>query len=279
MTSPSLYLELTSKCNLRCPYCFNFSNEGPVRHWTAEKLLTVIQQARKLLVVEELILSGGEVLLHPYWQQIVDYGRSLGLKVSLITNGIAVTEPIISFLRSRQMQVTISLGGTCEEEDAPLRGRNAWLPSVKGLAMLGQSGIRPGLTYIIHRCNLNSAQRAVELAVAHQVAWLRFSLIRKLGRAELHWDSIGLSLTERLLFLQEYTRLKHPPDLDVTVVPDSHLESLTSFFDTSSNELNGFQAHNRTEICLRFDGTVELKDKRWKSWEAFWQEQIRYAHF
>ena len=278
MTIRSLYIELTSKCNLRCPYCFNFSNEGATQQRATEQLLAVILQAHELLGVKELILSGGEVMLHPSWQQVVDYGSSLGLNVSLITNGLAVTESVASFLLERQIQVCVSLGGTCEEEDTPLRGHQAWSRSVRGLALLCRSGLKPGLAYIIHRYNLGSVQRAVELAVEHQVVWLRFSLIRKLGRAKLYWDSIGLSLAERLSFLQEYVQLEHPADLDIILAPDPDLDSLTSFFVASPGEPNKHQEHNLTEVCLRFDGSVDLGNENWESWNAFLQKQMRYAY-
>jgi MoaA/NifB/PqqE/SkfB family radical SAM enzyme len=274
LTIRSLYLELTSKCNLRCPYCFNFSNEGPRQQQATEQLFTVIQQAHELLKIEELVLSGGEVMLHPDWKQVVEYGRSFDLTVSIITNGLAITESVVSFLLEQQVQVCLSLGGTCEEEDAPLRGHYAWFRSVRGLELLSQRGLKPGLAYIIHRNNLGSAQRAVNLASAHQVAWLRFSLIRKLGRAEFYWDSIGLSLTEKLSFLQEYGQLKCPEELDIILAPDPELDRLTPLFVVSPTGTS----NNLTEVCLRFDGSVDLEDHNWRYWDAFLQEQVGSAY-
>jgi MoaA/NifB/PqqE/SkfB family radical SAM enzyme len=269
----SLFLELTSHCNLRCPYCFNHSNEGPVQAFAEETLLRVVQEAREALDTDELILSGGEAILHSAWRHVVDVGIRQGMTVSLITNGIGLTDPVVSFLKERGVEVGVSLAGTSCEEDEPVRGPGAWRRSMRGINSLVAAGINPGLIYTVHRANVGSAQRAVELGVAHRVAWVRFTLIRNLGRAQAHWDRIGLSLTDRLFFLTEYARIECPPGFDANIVPDPDLDSAAPLVRPSDRSRATQDGTGPGEACLRFDGKVYFDNRSWESWPEFLLEQ------
>jgi hypothetical protein len=140
----TLYLELKSRCNLRCPYCFNSSNEGPIRAHTDEALLLILRKAREWPGVGELVLSGGELMLHPSWQWVIDQSRALGLQPALITNGIAMTDPMARFLAERCVHVCVSPGGTNEPEDAPLRGRGRGRGRCEGWLSLATTAFGPG---------------------------------------------------------------------------------------------------------------------------------------
>ncbi|MFS0614348.1 radical SAM protein [Lederbergia ruris] len=267
MPIKSLYLELTSLCNLKCPYCFNYSNELPVKAHKFDDLVKIVKQAKQINPIEEVVFSGGEAILHPSWRNIVEFVKSLDLDVSLITNGIGITPAIVDFLIAHNVKVALSLGGTNKEEDAPLRGLKAWERSIKGLNLLSESGIKPGVIYIIHKENLLSEKRAVDFLTKFDLSWVRFVFVRKIGRASENWDRIGLTLTDKFSFLNSFSKVENNSNIDVSVVPDPDLESL-SIFEGSTQLLED----ENTEVCLKYNGLVTFNDKEWGSWDDFYKD-------
>ena len=87
-----LYLHMTSRCNLRCPYCYNQHNR--FRLWRAsvgsyEQFARVIDEAAAL-GFQEVKLTGGEPLLNKDTLPLGKYARERGLQVNLMTNGTLV---------------------------------------------------------------------------------------------------------------------------------------------------------------------------------------------
>lgn len=82
---------LTSYCNLNCVYCEDFGlrknrhmKDAMLGRDQAKKVLRVIRTA-----TENIILTGGETLLHPDIEELVGYASKLGFKrIALITNGL-----------------------------------------------------------------------------------------------------------------------------------------------------------------------------------------------
>lgn len=74
---------LTSKCNLKCPFCYGPSTEiADIEVESHKKILKGI----KNFGVEKVIFAGGEPTLYRHFDEIINYARSLGLDVSIQTN-------------------------------------------------------------------------------------------------------------------------------------------------------------------------------------------------
>lgn len=84
----TVYLILTSKCNLKCPFCFYV--QDPLRVATGtlnlQRLTKLIEEAKDL-DFNEVSFTGGEPLLYPGLCQLIKLSQSLGLKTDLATNG------------------------------------------------------------------------------------------------------------------------------------------------------------------------------------------------
>jgi uncharacterized radical SAM superfamily Fe-S cluster-containing enzyme len=82
---------VTSYCNLECRYCEDF---GLSRNLGMKNAMLDLDRARHVLRVlrtatENLVLTGGETLLHPKIEDIVATARELGFRqIALITNGL-----------------------------------------------------------------------------------------------------------------------------------------------------------------------------------------------
>ena len=82
--------ETTAACNLSCRYCRACATPSPdpdeLSHEEARAFLDSIAPLQPML-----ILSGGEPLLRPDIFQIIRHAVSLGLRVSLASNGTLIT--------------------------------------------------------------------------------------------------------------------------------------------------------------------------------------------
>lgn len=109
-------IELSSHCNLRCPYC-------PSRHLGREKLFMTRDHFQRALALiyplvregtqTELNLAGiGESTMHPHFAEFVGLARStLGPSVdlTLATNGLTMDRALADELARHRMRVWVSL--------------------------------------------------------------------------------------------------------------------------------------------------------------------------
>ena len=106
-------LEPTFRCNLRCVHCYVNQPAG-----SAEERARELPTGRALSVIDEiadagclnLLLTGGEVLLRPDFEELYLHALHRGLLVTVFTNGTLVTDRIADlFDRHRPLLVEISL--------------------------------------------------------------------------------------------------------------------------------------------------------------------------
>ena len=108
-------LELTAKCNFRCPYCYCVWHEYPAlakpelntNGWKA-----VIDKCAED-GVEDILFTGGEALLRKDLFAIIDHARRAMPKcqLSLFTNASRLTEPLIAKFKRRRVSLATSLQG------------------------------------------------------------------------------------------------------------------------------------------------------------------------
>ena len=88
-----LTLEVTERCNFRCRHCFNAADSGaPSRELRLDEIEAYLEDAREC-GVENVILTGGEPMLHPDFLEIVRLIVEKGLRFyALNTNGSRITD-------------------------------------------------------------------------------------------------------------------------------------------------------------------------------------------
>ena len=128
-----LDLEITSACNLRCRWCFVRKKRGQ-RHMPLDQAKRVLAEARPLLG-DALHLTGGEPLVYPHFDELLDSAEALGYeRLILNTNGMFLDEQRCRNLASRKIQVTlfVSLDGPRWHHETN-RGPGSFLPTLQGI--------------------------------------------------------------------------------------------------------------------------------------------------
>jgi MoaA/NifB/PqqE/SkfB family radical SAM enzyme len=83
-------LDLTNKCNNKCPNCIGTNQNGA--EMTKQQIDKVAASLREIAACGVILSGGGEPLVSPYFSYAVDLLRRNGLKLGLNSNGLALNE-------------------------------------------------------------------------------------------------------------------------------------------------------------------------------------------
>ena len=139
-------LELTERCNLRCVHCYINQPAGSPAARSRELAIAEVggildQMADAGCLF--LLLTGGEVLLRPDFEEIYRYARGRGMLVSLFTNATLLTPAIADLLAySRPHSIEITLyGATQETYEAVTQIPGSYARCRRGIELLLERGL------------------------------------------------------------------------------------------------------------------------------------------
>jgi MoaA/NifB/PqqE/SkfB family radical SAM enzyme len=129
-------LSVTYRCNCRCKHCSvsnYFSDADLSRELKTEEIKEILRQAAAM-GIPKLDYFGGEPLLRKDIVELVRYGESLGIYISLTTNGWKLSRELVRELKQAGIScINVSLDSADEAEHDRLRG----LPGVYQRALDG----------------------------------------------------------------------------------------------------------------------------------------------
>ncbi len=114
-------IALTYRCNLQCRHCY-LQGCSELQELTTEAWLDVIDQVAEAGCLW-LLITGGEPLLRPDFEQIYVHAKESGLLVIVFTNGTLIDDSIIALWRSLPPHlVEISLYGYTQSTYTKMTG-------------------------------------------------------------------------------------------------------------------------------------------------------------
>ena len=108
-------LELTAKCNFRCPYCYCVWHEYPALakpELDAAGWMAILDKCAAE-GVDDILFTGGEALLRRDLFDILGYARRVlpKARLSLFTNASRLDETLIKKFKRRKIHLATSLQG------------------------------------------------------------------------------------------------------------------------------------------------------------------------
>ncbi len=155
-----VYLLVTNRCNLDCIYCFSNANKTENLDIPLERIFRLVDQLREAGTIL-ITISGGEPALRKDLGQIIDYIRSKGIMVELVTNGLRF-ESLLEHARKVDF-LAISLDGDREAHDGN-RGAGSYDVAIKALEMALANGIHTRIHGSFTRKNAHSLPQLMEIS-------------------------------------------------------------------------------------------------------------------
>lgn len=166
-----LWLELESRCNLRCPFCFNHWKDGQSHApdpLAVGELLQCLEDLLTYVDCTAVALSGGEPLLNPNLDVIVAFFAHRRVPTVLTTNGTRLTESRLAALRGAGLVgVQVPLLSAQAAIHDELSGARCWHKSVAALATARAASPDVAAVFVATRRNLDQLPGVLEV-----LAWL-----------------------------------------------------------------------------------------------------------
>ena len=183
---PQLVLEITSKCNYKCPFCYCLWHEYPE---LAKRVLSNKQW--KEIIAEAVakgcksfLFTGGELLLRQDWQDLMDYALAFPeVKVDIFTNASRMTEDILQYLKARKVGISTSLQGL--RTYAEMTGtRRKFYRTVEFIARCREIGHPCSVGVTATAINLFEIEDIVSAAAFAGAAAIQLSVFMDAGRGK-----------------------------------------------------------------------------------------------
>ena len=163
----AIVAEVTHRCPLHCVYCSNaleLTREAAELN-TADWLRT-LDEAHGLGVVQ-LHLSGGEPLVRPDLEKLVERGRTLEFYSNLITSGIGLSLERARGLAGRGLDsVQLSVQAADAGVSDRIGGRKAFAEKRSAAEAIVEAGLPLSMNVVLHRMNLDQVEEVIDLCAS-----------------------------------------------------------------------------------------------------------------
>ncbi len=179
----------TYRCNYRCAMCFQSHDlhaEGAHMDWALVQALEPVMH-----FAAEVYLTGGEPLLYPHFESLVDQANRCNCLVSMSTNGALLKDRAAGFCLERMVMVKISIDAASPTTYAKIRKGGNFVNTVRHIAAFAEArskrshGPALGFGFVAMRSNIKELPRLVALAHSLGVETIRVAHMYTFG---LHGD-------------------------------------------------------------------------------------------
>jgi SynChlorMet cassette radical SAM/SPASM protein ScmF len=217
-----VYFYLTEGCNLACRHCWlapKFDADGS-RYATLseEDFRQVIREGRPL-GLRQVKLTGGEPMLHPAFDRLLEIARDEEMGVGMETNGLLANEArAAAMARCRDAYVSVSLDGKDAATHEWLRGvPGSFDKACRAVRLFAGAGVWTQVITTLVRRNLDQAEAMVDLARQLGARSIKFNILQPTARGASMRDShLDVSVAE-LIALGRRMELEIAPQAGLKV--------------------------------------------------------------
>ena len=209
-----IILEVTRRCNYRCPFCYCVWHEKtgrlPRELDTAAWKEIIAECAER--GVRSLLFTGGEALLRPDIEELLSYARKLFPQgdIEIFTNGSRVTDERLRWLKRKNIRIATSLQGLNTYREMTGTRRSYRVP-LKLAMRAAELKWRVSISLTINKVNLAEAADMFVAAALSKPRMIQVGTMMAEGRAR---DRLDLMLTPGE-WEEVKRRIRNLPDCEV----------------------------------------------------------------
>jgi pyrroloquinoline quinone biosynthesis protein E len=266
-----IHLEITSRCSLRCPQCYNYLS--PKQDLPLDTIYSYLEEAAEWGVFY-IALSGGEPLLYPHLTEVVKRIKELGMKSTIATSGLGLTERRLKELADAGLGwVWVSLNGSNEQVHS--LSRDGYEEGSRALDLLKKTSMIYGINWVARKDNAPDFPAMVTLAKQYGAKAINILRLKPDGGSYMQNYLEGEKFTD----LAEY--VKKNSDGSVAIWVESCFSALRTYLygDQVSGVAAGCSA-GRDSLAVDVEGKLRpcrhLKyPESYTSLKEYWLESRR----
>jgi len=250
-----LRLSLISSCNQSCFYCREGNNQLRANECSPEELLLLCKKLVHL-GIEEIRLTGGEPLLYPHFEKIIEGLSQFPLKkLALTTNGVMLKKFLPLLKKGRCLSLNISLDSLDPKKFLFITKSDSFATVLESLEIAKSQGFNVKTnTVLMKGINDDEIEAFINFAKEKQIE-VRFLELMRLGQVYEDHQKLFISQTEILDNIR--------PHHKVTSLPVPSDSTATMYLIDDKIKI-GFIASETTPFCadcnrLRMDSTGQLR--------------------
>lgn len=240
----------TLRCNFSCRHCiFACPKEGDLDPGAFRGALDGLQPHR----LKSLTFTGGEPLLHPEFDAIVDAAGERGLSFGIVSNGWFHEryEPIVARHRSLFSGFNFSLDGLEETHD-DVRGDGSFQRVAEAIRRFNDLGVSSTVNFVLMDGNRHELEPLVEYCVTLGVAGIKVAGFIPAVEAE----GFHLSPSTREEVYQEVGLLAERYPIRIEVANSLFNPVVVEFCNVLTTNTVTLDQRGRLTLCCDIPGTA-----------------------
>ena len=162
--------ELTLKCNLRCSHCGSVAGTERSNELSTTEGISLCEQLADLQC-DYVALMGGELFLRKDWYEIATCIKDLGMKLTIVSNGLVLDKHIAELNELNPTVVGISIDGLRKAHDN-IRGlEGSYSKAIKAINLLRRKKIQTTVLTTISKLNFNDLPELKKLFHNKGINW------------------------------------------------------------------------------------------------------------
>lgn len=182
---PVVVWAATKACNLRCVHCYASANADPDPDELTNAEARAMLEDLAAFGVPAVLFSGGEPLVRPDVPELMEFAKSLGLTITLSTNGLLIDDAMADRMADIGVKyVGISLDGMRPKHDK-LRGlTGAFDATLAAIDRCRARDIKVSVRFTVHALNESDLDALFDICHEHDVQRLCVYHLAYAGRGE-----------------------------------------------------------------------------------------------
>jgi len=270
MRSPrEIDIDITTRCNLRCSYCYHFGSPGDVdEDLPAPAWLSFFEELGSIAVMD-VSLAGGEPFLREDIMDLVHGIADNRMRFSILSNGTLITGALAEELgatrRCNTVQVSIDGSGPVTHDSC--RGAGSFAGAVAGIRCLQDHQVPVSVRVTVHHQNVHDLENIATLLLDDlNLPSFSTNAAGCFGLSRHHAADVNLTIKDRMLAMETLLDLaqRYPGRISANAGPLAEAEMFREIEEALHQDKPGIEGRgfltgcNCTwqKIAVRADGAI-----------------------